>query len=177
MKAKWIAVLVAALAAAVVVGLVVLRPAVEKSESECGSCEGCSDYVAGGCAGAMAASASDTASIPDGEAVVVAYYFYTTQRCANCIKIETYTKEAVETGFADEMQNGKLVWRMINTDQPENEHFLAEYKLYTKSVILSDVHGGKEMRWKNLDKIWMLLRDKDEFQKYVRAEVAGFLKA
>jgi len=177
MKAKWIALIVAALAAAVVVGLVVLRPSVQKSESECGSCEGCSDYVAGGCAGAMAASDTEGESVPDSDAVVVAYYFYTTQRCGNCIKIETFTKEAVETGFSDEMQNGKLVWRMINTDEAENAHYLADYKLITKSVILSDVHGGKEIRWKNLDKIWMLLRDKEEFQKYVRAEVAGFMKA
>ncbi|MDD5087763.1 MAG: nitrophenyl compound nitroreductase subunit ArsF family protein [bacterium] len=175
MKAKWIVLIVAALAV-VVVGLVVLRPSAPKSESECGSCEGCAENVAGGCPGATATS-EKPASVPDSNAVVVAYYFYTTQRCSNCIKIETYTKEAVETGFADAMQGGKLVWKMVNTDLPENEHFLKDYKLVTKSVVLSDVRSGKEMRWKNLDKIWMLLRDKDEFQKYVRAEVHGFMKA
>ncbi|MBU0508960.1 hypothetical protein KKH27_09020 [bacterium] len=176
MKAKWIALIVAALAV-VVVGIIVLRPSAPKTDSECGSCEGCSENVAGteGCPGA--AVAAETTSFPDSEAVVVAYYFHTNQRCANCIKIETYTHEAIETGFAGELQSGKLIWRTINTDQPENEHYLKDYKLITKSVILSDVRSGKEIRWKNLDKVWLLLRDKDEFEKYVRAEVQGFVKA
>jgi acetone carboxylase gamma subunit len=47
--------------------------------------------------------------------------------------------------------------------------------LYTKSVVLSLVKAGKEVKWKNLDKVWHLLRDKDKFYQYIKTKVQKFL--
>lgn len=133
----------------------------------------------GGCASDLtavnAAIAAEPDLAPDSTAVIIAYYFHTTQRCANCYKIETYTGEAIETEFAAELQSGRLIWRMVNTDETANEHFLTDYKLYTKSVVLVDMRDGKQVRWKNLEKVWTHLRDKEKFQKYVRDEVRAWL--
>ena len=32
---------------------------------------------------------------------VIAYYFHTNTRCSTCMKIEAYSKEAIEQGFAE----------------------------------------------------------------------------
>lgn len=109
------------------------------------------------------------------ETKVIAYYFYTNYRCQSCYTIEKYTKEAIEGNFDDELASGVLVFKPVNVEEKENEHFLGDYQLYTKSVVLSLIKDGKEIKFKNLKKIWELLRNKDEFYKYIEEETKGFL--
>jgi hypothetical protein len=105
----------------------------------------------------------------------VVYYFMTTQRCPSCMKIEAYTKEAVQLHFADALKKGKIVWSMINIDQTENNHFIEDYQLFTKSVVLVKIRDGKQVEWENLDRVWELLNDKTGFQEYVTDEVKKFV--
>ncbi len=110
-----------------------------------------------------------------GEAKVIAYYFYTNYRCQSCYTIEKYTQGAIEENFEDELTSGELVFKPVNVEEKENEHFLGDYQLYTKSVVLSLVKDGEEIKFKNLKKVWELLRNKDEFYKYIKEETKGFL--
>jgi len=115
---------------------------------------------------------STTAKVSPGtDHKVIAYYFYTTRRCPSCKKIEAYSDEAIRTGYVDQLKKGLLEWRVVNTDEPGNEHYVDDYQLYTKSLVLSHVEGGKQTKWKNLDKVWELLGDKDGFMKYVQDEI------
>ncbi len=107
---------------------------------------------------------------------VTAYYFHTTFRCASCHKIEEYTGETINTNFADDLNSGKLQYQMLNVDEKGNEHFVNDYNLYTKSVVLSLVKDGKEVKSKNLEKVWEYLRNKDKFMGYVKSETESFLK-
>jgi len=107
---------------------------------------------------------------------VVAYYFHGTRRCATCLKIEALSDEALKTGFPKVLDNGQLVWRVINFEEPQNEHFVDEYKLYTQALIIVDLLEGKQTRWKNLEKVWQLLRNKAAFMKYVQEEVHAYLE-
>jgi len=112
----------------------------------------------------------------EGETKVIAYYFYTNFRCKSCYTIEKYTKEAIEGNFEDELASGKLVFTTVNVEEKENEHFLGDYQLYTKSVVLSLVRDGEEIKFKNLKKVWELLRNKDEFYKYIEEETQELLE-
>jgi hypothetical protein len=105
---------------------------------------------------------------------VVAYYFYTNFRCKSCLTIEKYTKEAIEENFEDELSSEKLVFKTINIEEEDNKHFVDDYQLYTKSVVLSLVKDGEEIKFKDLRKVWELLRNKDEFYKYIEEETKGF---
>jgi hypothetical protein len=103
-------------------------------------------------------------------------YFYTTARCPTCHKIEELSSLAVSSNFEDELKTGKIVWRIINVDEPENKHYNTDYQLYTKSLIISEVKDGKEVRWKNLEKVWTFVRDEEKFDAYVKAEISDWLK-
>jgi hypothetical protein len=106
---------------------------------------------------------------------VIAYYFHGNVRCPSCRKIEAYTKEAIDSAFGESLKSGKLEWRVVNTDSSENEHYLKDYQLFTKSVVLSDVHDGTQTRWKNLGKVWELLGDQAKFHAYIQDEMRPFL--
>ena len=107
---------------------------------------------------------------------VVAYYFHGTMRCSTCYKLEQYSKEAIETNFKDALKSGRLEFKVVNVEDKGNEHYATDYQLYTKSLILSLVKDGKQIKWKNLDKIWDYVGNKQKFIDYVKAGVADFLK-
>jgi len=82
----------------------------------------------------------------------------------------------VETDFKDELGSGLLEFKAINIDEKENMHFVDRYQIYIKALILSLVKDGKEVKYKNLDKIWEKVGNKIKYSDYVRKEIADFLK-
>ncbi|HLE09670.1 MAG: hypothetical protein A2504_02320 [Bdellovibrionales bacterium RIFOXYD12_FULL_39_22] len=107
----------------------------------------------------------------------IAYYFHGNARCQSCYKIESYTSETIKTKFAKELSDGTVTWEAVNVEEGMNQRYVQKYSLNTKSVVLSEVENGKEIKWKNLDKVWKLLGNQTQFQAYIEAEVKDFLKA
>ena len=111
------------------------------------------------------------------EEKTIVYYFHGNMRCRTCNKIETYTKEAINAGFAGELAKGLLEIQIINTDKSENEHFIKDFQLTNRSVVLVRSKEDKPEKWKNLDRIWLLVRKKEAFQSYIREEIQIFMEA
>ncbi|MBN2177845.1 MAG: hypothetical protein JW743_00255 [Deltaproteobacteria bacterium] len=107
--------------------------------------------------------------------VVRVLYFHSNVRCYSCKKIESLTREALDEGFESEIAQGIIEVTTLNVEDPGNRHFIEDYQLYTKSVIVSDVSGQKESRWKNLTRVWELLGDEAAFKSYVQEEVKKYL--
>jgi len=126
----------------------------------------------------IAAPKSDQGkTVPQLSHKVIAYYFHGKFRCSSCKKIEAYTQEAIQGqgGFADPLKSGRMEWHVINVEDPSNEHFVKDFQLYTKSVVIVDIRDGKQKQWKNLAKVWELLYDKGTFVNYVRDEINAYL--
>lgn len=107
---------------------------------------------------------------------VIAYYFHGNVRCVTCHKLEKYSKDAIESNFKDDLASGRLVFQAVNIDEKDNKHFVKDYQLYTKALVLSLVKDGKEVRSKNLSKIWEYVGNQQRFYEYVYVEVGDFLK-
>lgn len=108
--------------------------------------------------------------------IVRVYYFHTTSRCPTCHRIEEYTKNAILSTFGPEIKKGTIDWKVLNVEEPQNQHFVNDFKLFTKSVVIVDSEKGKQVRWKNLERIWELVQDEQAFTAYIKNEVAGYLK-
>lgn len=106
---------------------------------------------------------------------VIVYYFHGNTRCVSCKKIEAWAFEAITNGFSKAIEDGTLEWRVINVDEAENEHFVQDYQLSTRSVVLVKVDHGEEVAWQNLDKVWVMLNNKESFIAYVQAHVKEYL--
>ena len=120
---------------------------------------------------AESAEPRDAASSP----TVIAYYFHTSNRCANCMKFEAWGSEAFQGRLGERLKTGEVEWKVLNIEEPQNRHFIDEYRLHTKAIILSRLQDGKQVQWKNLERIWDLLKDKDAFTQYVASETERFL--
>ncbi len=98
---------------------------------------------------------------------LIAYYLHGKVRCVTCNDIEKTAKETVESGFAKEMDSGRIEWRTANYDEPGNEHFAREFKLAAPCVVLASLRDGKQEGWKSLPEVWELIGDKPAFRDFI----------
>jgi len=106
----------------------------------------------------------------------VVYYFHATHRCPSCRRIEEWSYQAVGRAFAASLKNGGMRYEAVNVDEPANAHFVKDFSLYTKSLVIVEQKDGKTRRWKNLEKVWEYLRDQDRFAQYVVSEIKAFME-
>jgi hypothetical protein len=115
-------------------------------------------------------------SVKETPSKFVAYYFHGNFRCDNCRKIEEYSREAVDLYFSEQLKTGELKFEVINTDEPANEHFVEDYQLYTRSLVIAEFKDGKQVKWKNLAKVWDYLNNKEKFHEYVKSEIQNYVE-
>jgi hypothetical protein len=109
------------------------------------------------------------------EKTAAVYYFYTNTRCSSCKTIEAYTREAVEKNFASDYKGWKVVFKGVNIEEESDKHFVQDYWLNAKSVVVQKFSGGKPLKWGKLEKVWQLLGDKEAFINYVTEETHKLL--
>jgi hypothetical protein len=132
--------------------------------------------IAGGAKKPAVQTPAQTAQAPAAApSRIIAYYFHVTVRCTTCKTIEAYSREAILSHFKDDLDRGRLEWRVVNVQLPENRHFVKDYQLFTKSVVLVHIANGKQQSYKILNDIWELVGDKARFQAYIDKEVRGYL--
>ncbi len=107
---------------------------------------------------------------------VIAYYFHVTVRCTTCRMIESYSREVVEQKFGADLAKGRLQYKLVNLQLPENRHFVKDYQLFTKSLVLVRFDKGGQAEYKVLNDTWELVGDKSAMQAYVEREVRDYLK-
>lgn len=110
----------------------------------------------------------------DGPQVVMTYFLIGT-RCESCRKIEGLARETAERDFPAELASHKLIFRVIDTAEAANRHYLDDYKLSSKTVVISRRLDGKETEWKNMDKVWDLLDDPAAYHVYLGARIREYL--
>jgi hypothetical protein len=127
----------------------------------------------GGNRAALDASAPPSAT-PEGR--VIATYFHNTTRCVTCRTIEQLARQTIESTFAAELASGRLAWRALNMEESANEHYVFDYELTSPSLVLAELDGESELRFKVLSDTWKLVHTKVQFAIYVENEVRAFLE-
>jgi hypothetical protein len=110
------------------------------------------------------------------EQTIIVYYFHGDKRCKTCRTIEAYAEEALQSRFSEELKSGLLEWQVVNFDQPENEHYLEDFGLYSSSVVIVESDGGKAVRHEILPEVWSLVREKQSFFAYLNTAVRKHLE-
>ena len=106
---------------------------------------------------------------------LVVYYAHGNTRCPTCRKIESQSHEAVTSGFADELDAGRLKWEIVNYEKPSGKRFITDYEVQMPVVVLVEMKDGKPGNWKRLDEVWGLVEEKDAFVDYVQNQIRTML--
>ncbi len=93
----------------------------------------------------------------------------------SCRKLEAVAHVAVAEGFPDALKRGDLIWQTVNIQEAQNRHFISEYGVFSRSLVLVKVKNGKPSEYKHLSKAWELLRDESALKEFVQSEVRAYL--
>jgi len=126
---------------------------------------------------APAASSPGEGAAPAASPDLVVFYFHGDRRCAKCNQIEAWTRTALEKGFAGDLASGRIEFRVVNTDDMWNMHFLDDYELTSSMAVLVKMDDGSPGDWEKLDKVWPLVSEGNEakFLEYVQKETRHWL--
>lgn len=105
---------------------------------------------------------------------VVVMYFHRTKRCPTCLKMGSYSEEAVKSGFAQQIKDGKVEFHYVDFQDPKNAALAKGYRVGGPTLIVARIVDKKVAKFENLKDIWAKAREKKAFLKYVRDNVTAY---
>lgn len=114
--------------------------------------------------------APPTIAVPAAAPALVAFYFHGNKRCAACGTIERLTREALQ----DEVARGGVEIRTVNVDDPAHAHYIEDFQMTMRTVVLAQLRDGQVARWKRLDECWDVYADPPAFTAYIQQSLAAF---
>ncbi len=111
-----------------------------------------------------------------GTNAVTVYFIHGRAKCPTCDLMLEHTREALDDSFGDEIRAGRIRLVTIDVEKPGNEHFMADFNLFTTSVVLEGKKPRGQKQWVNLAKAWELAEDREAFKAYFIDELHRFLK-
>lgn len=104
-------------------------------------------------------------------------YFHGKQRCATCVAIERHAKEVVDAMFANEMKDGKVIFKIVDISTPEGEALADKYEVTWSSLFVNTWKEGKETR-NNMTEFAFgnARKNPDAFKKGLSAQIRQALK-
>jgi len=121
--------------------------------------------------GVSTLSAAESAS----QNQVVVYQFHRRFRCPSCHELEALIRNTLENRYSEDLKSGKLIFRVVDLDAEGSEHFPKDYDFFYNTVIVVDVRDGKDVRFKNLEKLWEIYEDKEAASGFLSAEIDEYL--
>ena len=107
---------------------------------------------------------------------VVVMYFHRTQRCPTCLRMGSYSEEAVKKGFPKQIKDGTVEFHYVDFQDKKNAALAKGYKVSGPSLVVVKVAKNKAVKFGSLKEIWSKNSDKDAFLKYVRDNVKAYQK-
>ena len=94
------------------------------------------------------------------------YLFHATSRCYSCITAGKYAKETVEQKFPEELKSGKIEFKEINVDLPENKEVATKFKASGTSLFINSIIDGQD-NIKEDTQVWRLISNEQGFISYL----------
>lgn len=102
------------------------------------------------------------------------FLFHATQRCITCVNIGKYAKETVEQKFPEELKSGKIEFREINIDLPENKELATKFKVTGSALFINPIIEGKD-NIKEDTQVWRLTSNEQSFISYLSDKLNAML--
>lgn len=109
---------------------------------------------------------STATSFPPSEVLEV-YHFHATQQCYSCRVLGELAEETMNTSFPHQLEDGKIIFRHVNVDLPENADLVSRFGP-TSSSLMIGYTNETGFHAENQIQLWYKLGDKEAFMKELR---------
>jgi peptidylprolyl isomerase len=105
---------------------------------------------------------------PDWQNVVEIIYTHRTNRCTSCVWAEDNLRWAIDTYFADEVADGKLVFMTINVEDANNIDIVNKLGAYTSQMFINTIVDGEEAI-EQMTSLYLLIYDTQAYRDAAKA--------
>jgi ATP-dependent protease HslVU (ClpYQ) ATPase subunit len=102
------------------------------------------------------------------------FLFHATQRCPTCIRIGQLSKATVEEKFPEQLKSGKIDFREINIDLPENKTLAEKFQAGGSALYINAIKNGVDNIEQDV-KVWSLVGNTTEFKNYLENKLNNIL--
>jgi disulfide oxidoreductase YuzD len=113
-------------------------------------------------------------SLPSGSEKVEVIVFHATQRCISCINIGKYAKATIEEKFPEELKSGKITFKEVNIDLPENYKMAQDYKVSGSALFINAIKDEKDNHEEDTT-VWRLVTNETQMKSYFEAKLRRIL--
>ena len=101
-------------------------------------------------------------------------HFHATQQCISCTTVGKYALKTIEEKFPEEYKSGKIVFKDINGELPENKEIVMKYQASGSSLFVNAITAGKDNISEDVD-VWRLISDEAKFTSYFQDKLNKLL--
>jgi len=95
------------------------------------------------------------------------FVFHNTHRCSSCIAVGKLAGETVNEYFQPELQQGKIEFREINIDLPENKELASKFQASGSSLYINAIIDGQDNIAEDIT-VWQLINQESKFKNYLK---------
>lgn len=86
------------------------------------------------------------------------------------IAIGKLARETVNERFQDELKSGRIEFKEVNIDLPENKELAGKFQAGGSALFLNSIYGGEDHIAQDV-KVWRLTGDPTAFKDYLEAKI------
>ena len=101
-------------------------------------------------------------------------HFHGTEQCASCIKVGMFARVTIEGKFSEDVKSGKIVFKEINAELPENQAIVMKYQARSSSLFVNAIRGDKDNIVEDT-MVWGLVDNKDQYISYFEGKLKTLL--
>lgn len=101
---------------------------------------------------------------------VQVFVFHSNNRCYSCETMGEFTEATIEEFFQNEIKEGRVEFREINVDLPENKEVARKFEATGSSIFINAIIDGED-NIKEETQPWRLLSNQQAFSDYLTKKV------
>ena len=101
-------------------------------------------------------------------------HFHGTQQCVSCITVGKFAIKTIQDKFPAEYASGKIVFKEINGELPENEAIVTKYQARGSSLFINAIRGEKDNIAEDTT-VWRLVNSEEQYLSYFEGKLKTLL--
>lgn len=101
-------------------------------------------------------------------------HFHGTYQCWSCTAVGEYALKTIEQKFPQEYESGRIVFKEINAELPENSDIAAKFQARGSSLFINAVRDGEDDIAEETD-VWRLVNNEERFINHLAGKLNSLL--
>ena len=101
-------------------------------------------------------------------------HFHGTHQCWSCITVGKYALKTIKERFSEEYASGKIIFKDINAELPENRDMVMKYQARGSSLFVNDIQNGQDNIEEDVE-VWRLVTNETQYINYFENKLKNLL--